>query len=144
MCPPMIVWPNAICFHFVRKNINKQYITQNVFLTMSLDLLITWSQVIYLNYVSWIWENCKTRRTLRAIVMKVYIDQKVQDEIILLSVTRINDSWIIIYPKIIFELPCWGHFVFVRGTGMHLLQSLWPPSDHKWNCGKLSVAWEPA
>lgn len=37
MCPPMIVWPNAICFHFVRKNINKQYITQNVFLTMSLQ-----------------------------------------------------------------------------------------------------------
>lgn len=36
--------------------------------------------------------------------MKVYIDQKVQDQIILLSVTRINDSRIIVYPKDHFRI----------------------------------------
>lgn len=111
MCPPMIVWPNAICFHFVRKNINKQYITENVFLTMSLVFIMkkcqgAWSQVIYLNYMSWTWENCKTRRTFRTIVTKVHIDQKVQDEIIVLSLTGINDSRIIINPKD-HSIACW-------------------------------------
>lgn len=66
-----------------------------------------WSQVIYLRYMSWMWENCKTHRTFRTIVMKVYIDQKVQDEIILLSLTQINDSRTINYPKDHFRIACW-------------------------------------
>lgn len=38
--------------------------------------------------------------------MIVYIDQKVQDGIIVLSLTGINDSRIIIYPKD-HSIACW-------------------------------------